>query len=106
VNHLHAAGLYSGMAPTVVDPTDRAALAEALEQFADLVTERGDGTLVAEFGATAHFAVEPDGSVDAGMPLHDFDGPADRLAFDHDGGSVDVEFDADSQTVVYTFRRP
>jgi hypothetical protein len=94
------------MTPAVVDRTDRAALAEALEHFADAVTERDDGTLVAEFGASAHFAVEPDGSVDAGMALHDFEGPADRLAFDHDGGSIDVEFDADSQSVVYTFRRP
>jgi len=94
------------MAPTPVDPTDREAVRTALERFAPSVSERDDGTLVAAFGGTAHFAVEADGSVDAGMPLHDFDGPAQRLVFDHDGGSVDVEFGTGDDTLVYTFRRP
>jgi len=94
------------MAPTPVDPTDSGALRTALERFAPSVTEREDGSLVAEFGGTAHFAVEPDGSVDAGMPLHDFDGPAERLVFDHDDGAVDVEFGTGGDAFVYTFRRP
>jgi len=93
------------MPPTTVDPTDRETLRDALAAFAPTVTERGDGTFVAEF-ANAHFAVEPDGTVDAGMPLHDFDGPAERLVFDHDGGSVDVEFGTGDDALVYTFRRP
>ena len=94
------------MASITLDPTDRAQLRTELDRFAPSVTERADGTLVADFGGRAHFAVEPDGTVDAGMPLHDFDGPADRLAFDHDTGAIDVEFDTDETVAVYTFRRP
>ncbi|WP_276272263.1 hypothetical protein [Haloarcula litorea] len=88
---------------TDVEPTDRAALREHLERFAGTVTERADGTLRAEFGGRAHFAVDPDGRVDAGMPLHTVDAVADRLTFDHEGGEVHVE---GSSGLSYTFRRP
>jgi len=91
------------MVSTTVDPTDRDRHRDALASFAPTVTERGDGTLVAEF-ANAHFAVEPDGTVDAGMPLHDFDGPAERLAFDD--GAIEVQFGAGDDAFSYTFRRP
>jgi hypothetical protein len=94
------------MPPTVLEPGDRDRLETALERFAPDVTERANGTLVATFGGTAHFAVEPDGTVDAGMPLHDFDGPAQRLTFDHDEGTIEVSFTAGDDAVVYTFRRP
>ena len=94
------------MAPTVVDPADRDRLRTELDRFAPDLTERPDGTLVANFGGTAHFAVEPDGTVDAEMPLHDFDGPAERLAVDHDEGTIEVRFTTGDDAVVYTFRRP
>jgi len=94
------------MPQRAVDPDDRERLLTELERFAPDVTERPDGTLVATFGGTAHFAVEPDGSVDAGMPLHEFDGPAQRLTFDHDEGTIEVSFTAGDDAVVYTFRRP
>ena len=94
------------MAPKALDPADRERLRTELERFAPEVTERDDGTLVATFGGTAHFAVEPDGTVDAGMPLHDFDGPAERLAVDHDEGTMEVTFTTGDGAVVYTFRRP
>ena len=94
------------MAPTVVDPGDRHRLETELGRFAPDVAERSDGTLVATFGSTAHFAVEPDGTVDAGMPLHDFAGPAERLAFDHEDGVIEVTFETGDDAAVYTFRRP
>jgi hypothetical protein len=40
------------------------------------------------------------------MPLHGFEGPADRLLFDHERGEVTVELDDDDRTLSYTFRRP
>jgi hypothetical protein len=40
--------------------------------------------------------------VDAGMPLHDFDGTADALHFDHDAGTIRIE----RGDVTYEFRRP
>jgi len=94
------------MTAVSINPADRDRLRTELDRFASNVTKRDDGTLVADFGGRAHFAVEPDGTVDAGMPLHDFDGPADRLAFDHKGGSIDVEVDTGDAALVYTFRRP
>jgi len=91
---------------TAVDPADREALRDHLEQFAgaDRVRETEDGTLAAEFGGSTQFSVDPDGRVEGGMPLHGFDGPADRLQFDHDAGEIHVS--AGDGAVSYTFRRP
>jgi len=91
---------------TAVEPTDRNALRTHLEQFAGegRVTERSDGTLVAQFSQSTRFAVDTDGRVESGMPLHGFDGPADRLRFDHERGEIHVS--ADDGAVGYTFRRP
>ncbi|GCF12890.1 hypothetical protein Harman_08250 [Haloarcula mannanilytica] len=88
-----------------VDPTDRAAVRDQLEQFAgpEAVTEADDGTLRADFGSRAHVAIAPDGTVDTGMPLHSFAGTPDRLVFDNDNGELRAEFDDDS---VYVFRHP
>ena len=89
---------------TTVNPSDRGALRDYLKQFAgaDRVTERGDGTLVAEFSGSTYFSVDPDGRVEGGMPLHGFDGPADELRFDHERGEIHVS----AGGVSYTFRRP
>ena len=91
---------------TGVDPTDRETLRDHLERFAgeDRVTESADGTLTADFSASTYFTVGADGHVESGMPLHGFDGPADRLRFDYDGGEIRVS--ADDGAVNYAFRRP
>ncbi|MDS0276242.1 hypothetical protein NDI85_00280 [Halomicroarcula sp. S1AR25-4] len=93
---------------TTVDPTDSEAVRSHLERFAgpNRVTERDDGTLTAEFGASTYVSVSPEGRVATGMPLHAFDAPADRLVFDHDAGELHVEGRSDGGQVTYTFRRP
>ena len=89
-----------------VDPTERETLRSHLEQFADekRVTEAADGSLVAEFNQSARFSVNPTGHVTGGMALHTFEGPADRIRFDHDSGEIHVT--AEKGAVDYTFRRP
>ncbi|MFC6976140.1 hypothetical protein ACFQL1_17940 [Halomicroarcula sp. GCM10025709] len=89
---------------TAVDPRDRDALSEHLRRFAGdgEVDEAGDGTLRVRFGRSTFVAVAPDGTVTTGMPLHGFDGTAERLVFDHDAGELHVAADG----VSYTFRRP
>lgn len=91
---------------TVVEPSDRSRLREHLEQFAgsENVTEQSDGTLKAVFSRSTSVAVDPEGHVTTGMPLHAFDAPADRLRFDHDAGELHVS--ADDGAISYTFRRP
>ena len=88
-----------------VDPTDREALRRHLEQFigSDSVTADADGTLTARFSSSTYVSVDPDGHVQSGMPLHAFDGPAERLHFDHGDGEFHVVTDEGSS---YTFRRP
>jgi hypothetical protein len=91
----------------VVSLSDRASLRREFERFAaGAFEERSDGTLACDFAGVTHFTVLPDGRVDTGMPLHSFEGPADRLVFDHERGEVTVEFDAGEETLAYTFRRP
>ncbi|WP_123537313.1 hypothetical protein [Halosimplex salinum] len=96
----------TGQDPTVVDPTDREAVRRNLERFAgaDAVTEREDGSLVADFRGVTHVTVRPDGRIETGMPLHEFAGAPDRLVFDHDAGELRAEGEAGG--VAYTFRRP
>ena len=91
---------------TAIDPTDRAALRQHLDRFAGAagVTERDDGTLLVEFSGSTYVSVDPAGRVTSGMPLHAFDGPADRLRFDHERGEVHVT--AADSGMAYTFRRP
>ncbi|WP_324757529.1 hypothetical protein [Haloarcula montana] len=88
---------------TAVDPTDSATVRDHLSRFAGVDVERDDdGTLRATFGRSTFVAVAPDGTVTTGMPLHGFDGPAERLIFDHEAGALRIEADG----VSYTFRRP
>jgi len=88
---------------TPVDPVDTDAVRRQLERFAgsDAVTET-DGRLTAEFGRSTYVTVGSDGQVDTGMPLHSFEGTAERLVFDHDAGELHVVADG----VSYTFRSP
>ncbi|AUG46727.1 hypothetical protein BVU17_04015 [Haloarcula taiwanensis] len=90
---------------STVDPTNRTAVRDQLEQFAGpaAVTEADDGTLRAEFSGRTHIAVTPDGAIDTGMPLHSFDGMPERLVFNHDSGELRAELDDGG---VYVFRRP
>jgi hypothetical protein len=91
----------------VVPVSDSASLRSELDRFAgSAVRTHSDGTLACDFAGVTHFTVLPDGRVDAGMPLHSFQGPADRLVFDHERGEVTVERDAGDETLTYTFRRP
>lgn len=69
--------------------------------------QAGDVTVAADriridFGS-AHLEVTRDGTLQTGMPLHDFthDDTA-VIVVDHDAGTLTVEAD----TVNYTFRRP
>lgn len=97
----------SDSARVVVSVSDGERLRQELQRFAgEALTERPDGSLVCDFAGVTHFTVLPDGRVDSGMPLHSFDGPADRFVFDHERGEVTVERDADETTLSYTFRRP
>jgi hypothetical protein len=91
---------------TAVDPTDKAALREHLEQFAGTgtVTESDDGTLKAAFSRSTFVTVGPEGRISTGMPLHGFEGPADQLVFDHEDGELHVSAGGDE--IAYTFRRP
>lgn len=77
------------------------AVVATLGEFADELRETDDG-VVCEFDQGARFAVSGDGTVEAGMPLHDFAGGADTLVVDHDAGSITVVGDGTE----YTFRRP
>ncbi len=91
----------------VVPVSDSASVRRELDRFAgNAFQEREDGSLSCDFAGVTHFTVLPDGRVDTGMPLHSFQGPADRLVFDHERGEVTVELDADDRTLAYTFRRP
>ncbi len=91
----------------VVPVSDWEALRRQLERFAgEAFAERPDGSLVCDFAGVTHFTVLPDGRVDTGMPLHAFEGPADRFVFDHERGEVTVEIDREEATLSYTFRRP
>ncbi|MFC6864954.1 hypothetical protein ACFQGE_15985 [Halomicroarcula sp. GCM10025817] len=94
---------------TVVDPADRVAVRRNLERFAGAsaveATEEGD--LRATFGGRTQVTVTADGGVEAGMPLHAFHGPADRLEFDHEGGELRVTHALGPDgTTTYVFRRP
>ena len=90
----------------IVDPTDREALRHHLERFAapDSVTEGAEGTLTARFSSSTYVSIAPDGHVRTGMPLHAFDGPAERLHFDHGDGELRVA--TGEERISYTFRRP
>ncbi|MEF8782033.1 MAG: hypothetical protein V5A39_04205 [Haloarculaceae archaeon] len=91
----------------VVPVSDRESLRSELERFAGAAfSERSDGTFVCDFAGIPHFTIRSGGRVDAGMPLHAFEGEADRFLFDHDRGEVTVEADRDGETLSYTFRRP
>ena len=91
----------------VVPLSDRGSIRGQLERFAgDAFQEGSDGSLTCAFPGVTHFTVLPDGCVDSGMALHSFEGPADRLIFDHERGEVTVELDTDEGTLSYTFRRP
>ena len=91
----------------VVPVSDRSRLRSEFERFGgEAFVEREDGTLACDFAGVTHFTVLPDGRVDAGMPLHAFEGQPDRLVFDHERGEVTVEIDREGRPVSYTFRRP
>ena len=91
----------------VVPLSDRASVRSELDRFAGTaLLEREDGTLSCDFAGVTHFTVLPDGRVDTGMPLHSFEGPADRLVLDHERGEVTVELDTADRMLAYTFRRP
>ncbi|MBX0285014.1 hypothetical protein [Haloarcula salinisoli] len=89
-----------------VDPTDRETLRGHLERFAtpDSVTADADGTLTARFSSSTYVSIDPEGHVRTGMPLHAFDGPAERLHFDHGDGELHVA--TAEEAISYTFRRP
>ena len=61
-----------------------------------------DDRIHIDFGS-AHVEVTRDGTLETGMPLHDFaqDNTA-AIVLDHDAGTLTV----DADTVNYTFRRP
>ncbi|WP_458206784.1 hypothetical protein [Haladaptatus sp. NG-SE-30] len=80
--------------------SDWDAVESHLRRFAGNV-DASDSKLVSRMGV-ARFAVTRDGRVTAGMPLHDFDGRADSLIFDHNRGAIRIERAGST----YVFRRP
>lgn len=80
--------------------SDWNAVESNLRRFAGEV-DASDARLISRMGV-ARFTVTRDGRVTAGMPLHDFDGRADSLVFDHDVGAIRVERAGST----YVFRRP
>jgi hypothetical protein len=78
-------------------------LTEELRRFG----RGGDVTVTADriridFGA-AHVVATRDGTLNTGMPLHDFaHDDAAAVVLDHDDGTLAVDADG----VTYTFRRP
>ncbi|WP_435159339.1 hypothetical protein [Haladaptatus sp. DFWS20] len=85
---------------TRVPISDWDAIADNLHRFAPNV-DTHDAKLIARMGV-ARFTISRDGHVTAGMPLHDFDGRADALVFDHNAGAIRIE----RAGVTYVFRRP
>ncbi len=85
---------------TRVPISDWDAIADNLDRFSPDVDVH-DARIVARMGV-ARFSISRDGHVTAGMPLHDFDGRADSLVFDHDSGAIRIE----RAGVSYVFRRP
>lgn len=69
-------------------------------QAGDVTT--ADDRIHIDFGS-AHIELSRDGTLQTGMPLHDF-AHDDTVAVvvDHDAGTLTV----DADTVTYTFRRP
>lgn len=85
---------------TRVPVSDWDAIADNIHRFAPNVNVH-DTKIIARMGV-ARFSISRDGHVTAGMPLHDFDGRADSLVFDHDAGAIRIE----RAGVTYVFRRP
>ncbi|WP_266079701.1 hypothetical protein [Haladaptatus caseinilyticus] len=85
---------------TRVPVSDWDAIADNLHRFASNV-DTNDTRLIARMGV-ARFTITRDGHVTAGMPLHDFDGRADSLVFDHRAGTIRIE----RAGITYVFRRP
>lgn len=85
--------------------TDWEAVAAALERFAAGGTvEEHDDAITVRTGS-AHVTVSADGSVETGMPLHEFESvDVEALYLDAEGGRLQVR---DGETGVhYEFRRP
>ena len=78
-------------------------LTAALRRFGDAGTVTVDADRIhLDFGA-AHVEVTRDGTLKAGMPLHDFEhDSAAAVVIDHDAGTLAIE----TETTSYTFRRP
>lgn len=74
-------------------------LADRLGAFDADVTETEAG-LTLERGS-ARFHVARDGRIEAGMPLHEFDGRVDALLLDPEGGRLRI-----ADGVDYEFRLP
>jgi hypothetical protein len=77
-------------------------LHDALDRFCNGRVQADAQRIACRMGS-ATFAVTRDGTVEAGMPLHQFDGEhVDALGFDPDGRSILVT----GPDVRYVFRHP
>lgn len=85
-----------------VDITDWDAITTELERFCDggeLHVE--SDTASCEHG-DAVFTVYANGRITGEMPLHEFDGEAETLRFNHANGTITAE----SEEETYTFEKP
>lgn len=89
--------------PTQITLSDWETLKEELRRFGTTgEVTIGDGRIVVDFGA-AHIEISRDGSLETGMPLHDFaQSDISGFVLDHDAGTLTVN----TGDVNYTFRRP
>lgn len=85
-----------------VEATDWDAVTAELERFCESGTYHTDSDVASCTVGDATFEVYSNGRIEGGMPLHDLDGEAETLTFDHREGTIVAE----GEGLSYTFRRP
>ncbi|MFC6904847.1 hypothetical protein [Halalkalicoccus tibetensis] len=91
-----------GEGSVTVEATDWDAVTAELERFCESGTYHTDSDVASCTVGDATFEVYANGRVEGAMPLHELDGEAETLTFDHGEGTITAE----GEGVSYTFRRP
>lgn len=92
----------TGNGGVTVEATDWDAVTAELQRFCESGTYHTDSDVASCTVGDATFEVYSNGRIGGAMPLHDFDGRAETLTFDHREGTIVVE----GEGLTYTFRRP
>ncbi len=85
-----------------VEATDWDAVTAELQRFCESGTYHTDSDVASCTVCDATFEVYSNGRIGGAMPLHELDGEAETLTFDHREGTITAE----GEGVSYTFRRP